>query len=318
MQIFPRDRIVQAVQLDKYAMAAVEAGFAALGRGDVTQPPIMSLDIAEANGEVDIKTAYVKGQAHFAIKISSGFFDNPALGLPSLNGLMIVMSAQTGTVEAVLLDEGYLTDIRTALAGGIAARYLSNEESHRVTLIGAGLQAELQLAALLLVRPIDEVAVWARDADKARTFAERLRTKYSLDVVVHKDIKTACQNADIIVTTTPAREPLLTAEDLPKGVHVTAMGSDSPYKRELCTSVLEQSDRVVVDTRSQSELNGELKVFKGQGLPFEVNELGKIITGQATGRVRKDEITVCDLTGTGVQDTAIAAYALHVLSTRDP
>jgi len=317
MQILSRDRIVQAVQLDQHAMAAVEAGFAALGRGDVTQPPIMSLDIAEANGEVDIKTAYIKGQAHFAIKISSGFFDNPALGLSSLNGLMIVMSAKTGVVEAVLLDEGYLTDIRTALAGGIAARCLSNEDSHRVTLIGAGLQAELQLAALLLVRSIDKVAVWARDTDKARIFTERLAKKYSLDVVVHEDIKTACQNADIIVTTTPAREPLLTAEDLPEGVHVTAMGSDSPYKRELNTSVLERANRVVVDTRSQSELNGELKAFKGQGLSFDVPELGKILTGQEYGRVRRDEITVCDLTGTGVQDTAIAAYALHALSTSE-
>ena len=107
------------VGLDLALVDVIERAFAALQAGGVVMPPILSMDLAEANGEVDVKTAYIPGFDGFAIKVSPGFFDNPALGLPSLNGLMILFSAQTGLVQAVFLDNGYLTDLRTAAAGGL-------------------------------------------------------------------------------------------------------------------------------------------------------------------------------------------------------
>ncbi|WP_253272992.1 hypothetical protein [Halomonas sp. PR-M31] len=135
MQLFNRDVISDAVHLDRAALEAIEEGFKALGRGDVVQPPILSMAIEESNGEVDVKTAHIRGFERFAIKVSPGFFDNPKLGLPSLNGLMMVFSAKTGLVDAVLFDEGYLTAIRTALAGAIAAKHLSRENSRRVAVL---------------------------------------------------------------------------------------------------------------------------------------------------------------------------------------
>ncbi|MES3675274.1 cyclodeaminase [Halomonas elongata] len=313
MQLYQRDAISRAVTLDHDALAAVEAGFAALGRGEVVQPPILSMAIEEANGEVDVKTAHIRGAERFAIKVSPGFFDNPRLGLPSLNGLMMVFSARTGLVEAVLFDEGYLTMIRTALAGAIAARHLARENSHRVALLGAGEQAERQVEALRLVRDIRVVDVWARRREAAEAYAETLRGR-GLEVQVHDDIPTACGRADIIVTATPSREPLLRARDLPDGVHVTAMGADSPDKRELDTTVLTRADAFVCDTRAQSEVNGELKAFAGRETPFKVHELGQVIAAREMLRLSEATITVCDLTGTGVQDTAIADYALTRLS----
>lgn len=314
MQIYNRQQISAAVRLDARALAAVEAGFRALGAGKVVQPPILSMALPEVNGEVDVKTAWIRGSDSFAIKISPGFFNNPQRGLPSLNGLMVVLSAETGVLRALLLDEGYLTAIRTALAGALAARYLARERSRRVTLIGAGEQARLQLAALRLLFPVDQVAVWARSPQAADALARELNDD-GLQAEGYRDIGAACAAADIIVTTTPSREPLLFAQHLPPGVHVTAMGSDSPEKRELDISALLRADRVACDIRSQSELNGELKVFSAQQqpLPFAVAELGTLIAQGQTLRQSSQEITLCCLTGTGVQDSAIAAYALAQL-----
>ncbi|WP_106478896.1 cyclodeaminase [Phytohalomonas tamaricis] len=310
MKLYNRKQIEDVVTLDEQALEAVEVGFRALGRGEVVQPPILSMAIEESNGEVDVKTAHIKGSDHFAIKVSPGFFDNPKRGLPSLNGLMIVFSAKTGLVEAVLHDEGYLTEIRTALAGAIAAERLANPGPSRVTVIGTGAQAELQVAALMLVREIDTLSVWGRDHAKAEAYATRMAEKYDLTVNVCDEIGAACAHADIIVTTTPSRQPLLDGVHLPAGVHVTAMGSDSFDKRELDSSVLERADVFVADIRRQSESNGELKVYAGKEPPFAIYELGNVLTSDRSPRTSPDQITVCDLTGTGVQDTAIAAFAL--------
>ena len=143
----------RAVPLDLDAVACVESAFAALARGGVVMPPILSMDIAEQNGEVDVKTAYVPGLDSFAIKMSPGFFDNPKKGLPSTSGLMILFSSSTGVVEALLLDNGYLTDVRTAAAGAVAAKHLAPENAKTACILGAGAQAKLQLQALCLVGP---------------------------------------------------------------------------------------------------------------------------------------------------------------------
>lgn len=315
MQLHHRDAIEAAVKIDQESMAAIEAAFSALGRGEVVQPPILSMTMEESNGEVDVKTAHIRDAERFAIKVSTGFFDNPRRGLPSLNGMMMLFSAKTGLVEAVLLDEGYLTMVRTAVAGAIAAKHLSRENSRRVAVLGAGEQAERQVQALRLVRDIDRVDVWARRREAAEAYAERLQAT-GLEARPHDSIHEACSQADIIITATPSREPLLRSQDLPEGVHVTAMGSDSAEKRELEDSVLTRADAFVCDARSQSETNGELKAFAGKSPPFKVHELGRVIAEGQRLRLSDDTITVCDLTGTGVQDTAIADHALTRLDSR--
>ncbi|MDC8802848.1 cyclodeaminase [Halomonas pacifica] len=314
MQLFYRDAIRQAVGLDLAALAAVEAGFTALGRGEVVQPPILSMAIEEANGEVDVKTAHIRGAPRFAIKVSPGFFDNPKLGLPSLNGLMLVFSARTGLVEAVLFDEGYLTAVRTALAGAIAAKYLSRPDSRRVAVLGAGEQAELQVQTLRLVREVERVDVWARRHEAAQAYARRLEDQ-GLEARAHDSVAAACASADIVITTTPSRRSILHAGELPEGVHITAMGSDSPGKRELDESVLHLAGAFVCDTRAQSETNGELQALAARGEPpSSVYELGRVIAEGWQLRNSPRDITVCDLTGTGVQDTAIANFALERLA----
>jgi ectoine utilization protein EutC len=314
MKLYQRDEIAAVVGIDEEALHQVEAGFAALGRDEAVQPPILSMSMDEFNSEVDVKTAHIQGWERFAIKVSSGSFDNPKRGLPSLSGLMMLFSAETGRVEAVLFDEGYLTMVRTAVAGAIAAKHLAREDSRRVAVIGAGEQAQRQIEALRLVRNVDTLDVWARRREGAEAYADRMRSQ-GYTVTVRDNVQAACEQADIIITATPSREPLLYAHDLPEGVHITAMGSDSPDKRELDESVLTRADAFVCDTRAQSEHNGELKAFAGQQreVPFKVHELGRVIERGERLRVSDTAITVCDLTGTGVQDTAIASFALSCL-----
>src|ERR1700744_2653563 len=159
------------VPLDLDAIEQVEAAFRSLATEAVAMPPILRLDIPEHAGEVDVKTAYLPRFSSLAIKVSPGFFNNPTLGLPSLNGLMLVLSARTGLTEAVLLDNGYLTAVRTAAAGAVASRWLARKDAKRVAIVGAGEQARLQLKALRLVRDIEHVTVWARDGKRALHYA---------------------------------------------------------------------------------------------------------------------------------------------------
>jgi ornithine cyclodeaminase len=312
MTILTEADLRKIVRLDLDAVACVENAFRALATLPVAMPPIMRLDIPDHRGEVDVKTAYVPGLDAFAIKISPGFFDNPKLGLPSLNGMMVLLSAKTGLVEALLLDNGFLTDIRTAAAGAVAAKHLSRENSSVAAIFGAGVQARLQLEALTLVRPIAEARIWARDVARAEAAAGALREQLGIIIRATSDPAEAAAGSDIIVTTTPATEPIIQAGWIAAGQHVTAMGSDAEHKNEIAPAILRLADLYVADAARQTRRLGELHHAIEAGLisgDAEVTELGEVIAGLKHGRRSADDITVADLTGTGVQDTAIATLA---------
>jgi ornithine cyclodeaminase len=312
MTILTEAELRRIVPLDLAAIDRVETAFVALAAGTVAMPPILRLDIPEHHGEVDVKTAYVPGLDGFAIKISPGFFDNPKIGLPSVNGLMVLLSARTGLVEALLLDNGYLTDIRTAAAGALAARHLARPDAQVAAIFGAGVQARLQLKALTLVRPIREARIWARRLDRAEALAGELHAELGIDIRAESSPEQAVRGADVIVTTTPAVEPVLSAAWLAPGQHVTAMGSDAEHKNELEPAVLTRADLYVADSLAQVRRLGELHHAIEAGAvaaDAQFPELGAVISGRASGRASPSAITVCDLTGTGVQDTAIATLA---------
>ena len=312
MKILTEAELRRIVPLDLEAIACVEDAFHALATKAVAMPPILRLDIPEHRGEVDVKTAYVPGLSGFAIKISPGFFDNPKIGLPSTNGLMVLFSATTGLVEAVLLDNGYLTDVRTAAAGAVAARHLARPDAAVAAIFGAGMQAKLQLEALSLVRPIREARIWARDAAKAEETAGELTVKLGFAVRAETDGRAAVDGADIVVTTTPSETPILRAAWLQPGQHVTAMGSDAEHKNEIEPAVITGAGLYVADSLKQTRRLGELHHAIEAGLVTEDTifpELGEIVAGRKPGRSGPDEITVADLTGTGIQDTAIATLA---------
>ncbi len=299
------------VPLDLAAVDVVERAFAALAGEGVVMPPILSMDLPAANGEVDVKTAYLPGFDGFAIKVSPGFFDNPKIGLPSLNGLMVLFSARTGLVEALLLDNGYLTDVRTAAAGAVAARHLA-PEVRTAGVLGTGVQARLQIEAARLVRPFERVLVWGCDPVKAEHCARDLAERLGIEVVAEADPARVVAESQLVVTTTPARAPVLRAEWLHPGLHITAMGSDQPGKNEIDPAAFGQLSVYVPDRESQCRIQGELRSAIAAGAAPEDRtyaELGKVVGEPALGRRSLDDITLVDLTGTGAQDTAIASFA---------
>lgn len=314
IRILTEAELRSQIHLDLAAVDCVEQAFHALATRAVVMPPIMRLDILENNGEIDVKTAYIPGVDSLAIKISPGFFDNPSLGLPSVNGLMVLFSTRTGMVEALLLDNGYLTDIRTAAAGAVAAKYLARADSASAAILGAGVQAGLQLEALMLVRNIERASIWARDPEKASQAAQTLSKKLGIPVSACASVGEASADADIIVTTTPSTSPILMAEHIHAGQHITAMGSDGEHKNEIDPQIIAHKAGYFCDRLSQVEKLGELHHALEQELltPADFPELGQVIAHQRPGRDNGEEITLCDLTGTGIQDTAIANLAYHL------
>lgn len=316
IKILTEAELRSKISLDLQSIDCIEQAFAALATTAIVMPPIMRLDIIDNNGEIDVKTAYIPGLDSLAIKISPGFFDNPSLGLPSVNGLMVLFSTRTGLVEALLLDNGFLTDIRTAAAGAVAAKYLSRADSTHAAIIGAGVQAKLQLEALTLVRDIESATIWARDFNKAEKAADEMRHRLRIDITPCRSVSEATNHADIIVTTTPSSDPLLTIDDIKPGQHITAMGADAEHKNEIASGIL-ADDRVnyFCDRLSQTQNLGELHhaIEKGLIAPSsDFPELGQVIALQKPARQTNQEITFCDLTGTGIQDTAIATLTYQL------
>lgn len=302
----------RAVPLDLAAVDVTERAFAALHAGGVVMPPVLSMDLPAVHGEVDVKTAWIPGFDGFAIKVSPGFFDNPRQGLASLNGLMILLSATTGLVQAVFLDNGWLTDVRTAAAGAVAARHMAPATVETAGVLGTGVQARLQLAAAHLVRPFRTALVWGRDPARAAAAAAELAATLGIDARAEPDPARLVARSQLVVTTTPARQPILQADWLHPGLHVTAMGADQAGKNELDPRILAAADRYVCDRASQAEALGELRSAIAAGLwtAGTPTELGAVVAGAVAGRPSPDAVTVCDLTGTGAQDTAIATHAL--------
>ena len=306
--------IKKCVQLNDKLIPIIEDGFKSLAMKKTTMPPILRLDIEKYHGESDVKAAYIDGLDSYAIKVASGFFNNPKLGLPSSNGLMILLDSKTGVLKSILLDKGYLTDLRTAIAGAIAAKHLSNPGSTKAGIIGAGIQAKLQIEALTLVRKIDTVFIWARDSKKVNQYIKEL-SKLNINFKACSSPEEVVKRSEIVITATPSKSYLIKKEWLKKGLHITAMGSDSEQKNELDPHIIKDCDVYVPDSLSQTKILGELHHAINNNLILpnaNYNELGNVIIDSSLGRKSKDDVTVCDLTGTGVQDTSIARQTYEI------
>ena len=306
----------QVVTLDHDGLAAIEDAFTRLADGQADVPPILGMFVPERRGEVDVKAAYIHGLPSLAVKIASGFFDNSLWGLPSGSGLMVVLSTRTGYPQAVLLDNGYLTDVRTALAGAAAAKHLAPARVGTVGVVGAGTQGRFQVRALQLVRSFERVLVYdcspsAVDA-YVRDMPEVLARGGAVSVGP-ADPETLVRESDVVITCTPSHEPIVRAAWLHSGMHITAMGADVPEKQELESDCLRRADVLACDLKAQCFARGEFHHALVAGvLPADVavTELGELTSGRAPGRTGTDDISICALTGVGVQDTAIALLAL--------
>jgi len=293
---------------------AIENGFIAYSQGKAVIPPVGELIFDNPPGGMHIKYGKINEDKYFVVKVATGFQENHRLNLPSGTGLMLVFKQKTGELTAILLDEGHLTNIRTAAAGAVVAKYLAPSKINRIGIFGAGIQGRLQVEYLRSVTECKDLMAWGinqkeLDQYQAEMEAEGYQVRTTLEP---EEVAATC---NLIVTATPSASPLLLAKHIRKGTHITAMGSDTPDKQELETGVLAKADIVVADSISQCLLRGEIykALSAGSILKDNLRELGNVIADPSLRRTADDQITVADLTGVAIQDIQIAVAVYECL-----
>ncbi len=300
---------------------AVRDAYVASSEGRVQAPDVTYLGFPGVDGDCHLKTAHIDGDEAFVVKVATGFYGNPAKGRPSSNGVNLLFSAETGALTAILQDEGWLTDMRTGLGGAIATRALANDGFDTVLIVGTGIQARLQAQCLQALTPDRSlhVTIWGRNAEAARAAAADLK---GLGLIAEPaaDLEQGCRATDVIVTTTPAKQPLIARAWIRPGTHITAIGADSPGKQELATDLVAAADLKVCDLASQSLDHGEFQTAHAAGAVGEedVVALGDVLAGAHPGRETPSAITIADLTGLAARDAAISLATLNAARSTAP
>ena len=295
----------------------IESAFTAYSSGSSQVPPVGYLGFDDPQGDVHIKYGHIANDPYYVIKVASGFYQNATIGLPTSNGIMLAFDAKTGVPVCVLQDEGYLTDLRTAYAGAVAAKVLGPSTIKRIGIVGTGIQARFQLQALAAISDCRDVLVYGRSELNQSAYIADMQTE-GYHVTPAGSVAEVAATCNLIVTTTPSSEPLLLAEQINAGTHITAMGSDTEGKQELDPKILAMADMVGVDSMSQCKDHGELSHFLAAGLEAGNTAQEKANTVQEIGDLlnagyqrSESDITVADLTGIATQDIKIASLVLQ-------
>jgi ornithine cyclodeaminase len=299
------------------AVAEIEEGFAALSRGLAVIPPVGEMVFEDPPGETHIKYGYIKGEEYYVIKIAAGFYNNDKLGLPKRHGMMLVFEQRSGRPAYVLDDQGLLTDVRTGAAGAVVAKYLAPKRVERIGILGAGGQGRMQARFLRGVVECDDLIVWGLNRAELDKYKHDMADS-GFSITGTLDAGEVAATCNLIVTVTPSTKPLLSADQVRPGTHISAFGSDTPEKTELDPHILERAEIVAVDSLPQSQLRGEIHHARKAGCISDerIVELGDLVTGKAAGRGSDEQITVADLTGVAVQDIQIAKAVCKVISAR--
>lgn len=310
MLVLSRDDVADLLGLHE-CIDAVEGAFRAYGEERCTAGV---LGMHAEGGGFHIKAALMGGDApRFAVKVNGNFFHNAErFGLPRIQGLIMLSDARNGVPLAVM-DSTYITQLRTGAATAVAARYLARLNASVVTIVGCGLQGEIQLRALADVRPVTKAFAHDVDAERARIFARTMTDVIGCPVHAVDSVAAGSAQSDMIVTCTPARAPILFAADVRPGTFIAAVGADSEDKQEIDPALLARA-AVFPDILEQAATIGDLHHAIQAGLMRREDaraELGDVVAGRAPGRLSESEIVVFDSTGTAIQDLA-AATLVHV------
>jgi ornithine cyclodeaminase/alanine dehydrogenase-like protein (mu-crystallin family) len=290
--LFTASHVREAVSPGR-AVDVVREAFVAFARGEWTMPPKVYVPAYPAG---DFRAMPALGGGYALLKWVTSFPGNPARGLPTVSGIVLLSSAEDGRLVAAL-DAGAVTALRTGAAAAVAAEALAREDAESSAVIGAGVNGEA--AALALASRGREPLVWDVDASRASAVAARANGR----VAASREEALA---ADVVVTVTPGREVLFPVGSLRPGQHVSLMGADGPGKAEIAAEELERV-RVFCDDWGQASHGGEIAATS---LAREdVTELGPVLLGEASGRNAADEITAFDSTGLAIQDLAVALAA---------
>jgi ornithine cyclodeaminase len=303
-------KIINQIDLIK----SIEDGFIAYSQGKVVIPPVGELLFENPPGDVHIKYGNIRDDDFYVIKIASSFYENIKIGLSNSNGMMLIFNQKTGELLSVLLDEGYLTDVRTAVAGAIAAKYLAPKNVKRIGIFGAGVQGKLQLFYLKSVIDCKDAIIWGTNPEELSLYEKNVK-EFGFNIETTTNLEDITSSCNLIVTATPSKAPLFNADMVQKGSHITAMGSDTTEKIELDPKLLNKSDIVVADSKTQCLTRGEIyQAIKA--IDFDISnvfELGNVIDKKELQRTSDDQITIADLTGVAIQDIQISKAVYNAL-----
>ena len=315
-QVFKLDEILKALK-DIDVVDVIAQGFKALSEEKVVIPPIGEMLFPDVDGELHIKYGAIKGDEDFVVKMATGFFQNPSMGLSPFSGCMMVFSQKTGHISSVLLEEGELTNHRTAAAGAVAAKCLAPKNVNMIGIVGTGVQSRLQALYLQKMTDCRNLVIWGRNKDKAELAAVDMQ-KMGYEANIIENLNDLCKVSQIIVTTTPATSPLLKREMITPGTHITAMGSDTSDKCELSPDILDLADIVAADSIEQAIQRGEISqaLKAGKCNKDKLVELGSIIIDPSKGRTNDQQITIADLSGVAIQDIMIAKAVTDKLGSK--
>ena len=315
-QVFKLDEILDALK-DIDVVDVIAQGFKALSEKKVVIPPIGEMLFPDVDGELHIKYGAIKGDEDFVVKMATGFFQNPSIGLSPFSGCMMVFSQKTGHISSVLLEEGELTNHRTAAAGAVAAKCLAPKSVNMIGIVGTGVQSRLQALYLQKITDCRNLVIWGRNKDKVELAAADMHAM-GYEVKVAKNLNDLCKLSQLIVTTTPATSPLLKLEMIAPGTHITAMGSDTSDKCELSPEILDLADIVAADSIEQAIQRGEISqaLKAGKCNKDKLVELGSIIIDPSKGRTNDQQITIADLSGVAIQDIMIAKAVTDKLGSK--
>ena len=286
----------------------IKEGFRAYSLGLAVVPPVGELVFDKPQGDVHIKYGYIKDDDYYVIKVASGFYGDVSSGiLPTQGGVMLLFDQKTGKEVGILIDECHLTNVRTAVAGGICAELLAPKKIDSIGVIGTGVQARMQVNYISNIIECKKVKVWGRSKTSVEKYIEEMSDgELELSNATHTDeIAESCK---LIITTTPSKIPLIKKDKLKKGTLIIAVGSDSPEKQELDEKILQEADYIVADSISQCIERGEIshglknKIINQD----QIVELGNLIDNKKDVNCADDQIIVADLTGVAVQDIQIA------------
>jgi alanine dehydrogenase len=294
----------------KEVILAVEEAYKAFNSGQVIQPPYIGIDLPSHRGEIDFKLGYNHGNEVISMKASSGGFrNNPENhGVPNGMGTVLLFDGRSGGLMCVM-DGSLLTGLRTGASGAVSVKALARKNARKLTAIGTGNQARMQIRAIREVMKIGEIHAWSNHAESMARFKADIESELDIPVVLANSKRQAVEQADILITTTRGKGSLVEAGWVKRGTHIVAIGSDAPGKQEFEPEVF-RGAKVVVDSIAQCVEKGEAQhpIAKGIMKPKDVHaEIGEILLGKKPGRESDDEITIFDSTGMAIQDNTTAA-----------
>jgi ornithine cyclodeaminase/alanine dehydrogenase-like protein (mu-crystallin family) len=286
------------------------AALSALARGDAIVPLRPILWLPEKVGALGMMPSYLASADAVGVKVITVFQGNHGTKYDSHQGAVLLFESKHGQLLSII-DATSITGIRTAAVSGVATRLLARDDAKSLAILGSGVQARTHLAAMIHSRPIESVRLWSRDADHARHFAERESKRHGIVVTAASTAQEAVYEADIICTTTSAREPVLEGKWISPGTHINAVGSSVPFARELDSAAVRRA-RLYVDRR-ESALNeaGDFLLARKEGAVDDshiVGEIGDLLLGNIEGRSSSDEITLFKSLGLAVEDLAAANH----------